>query len=232
MRTTVRATTLAVAMIIVQGCGPKQAEEQSNDETIASEATDVPSDNDDLLEACVIKMQAPEVREWTTYWDPRADGFVKEGPSSAGSPYWANEEERQKLPTSGIGAVPPLSIDCSAQDQDGNTEIAISLGAYGSTEQHVPFGPGSYPVIGRYGGEKTPGTFVANLVFGEGLLDANGGTVNIERFDSEGVAGSFSVEAKGIAGSDRTLQLSGTFDMPCRGGPLESQCTANKAIRD
>jgi hypothetical protein len=228
----VRSTALTAAMIIMLGCEPKQAEEQSDGETIASDATDAPGSNDDLLEACVLKMHSPEVREWKTYWDPRADGLVKQGPSSAGSPYWANEEERQKRLSSGISAIPPLSIDCSAEDQDGQTEIAISLGAYGSTEQQVPFGPGTYPVIGRFGGEKKPGAFVANLVFGEGLLDANGGAVNIERFDSEGVAGSFSVEAKELYGNNRTLQLEGTFDMPCRGGPLESKCTANKAIRE
>ena len=28
------------------------------------------------------------------------------------------------------------------------------------------------------------------------------------------------------------FKLDGTFDIPCRGGPLESKCTANKAIRE
>ena len=56
--------------------------------------------------------------------------------------------------------------------------------------------------------------------------------MNIERFDSEGVAGSFQIEAAQVAGGDRIFKLDGTFDIPCRGGPLESKCTANKAIRE
>ena len=232
MKEIVRAITLSTAMVISQGCGPKQAEEQTGDESTESVATTQTMGEEKLLEACVIKMHAPETREWQTYWDPRADGLVKEGPSSAGSPYWANEEERQKIPTSGLGAASPLTFRCSAEDQNGQTEIGIDLTAHGASEQQVPFGPGSYPVIGRFGGQTLPGAFVAMIVFGEGLIDATGGTVNIERFDLEGVAGSFKVDAKDAAGGDRVFSLEGTFDMPCRGGPLESKCTANKSIRE
>jgi hypothetical protein len=228
---TMRATVLAIAVVITQGCQPKQAEEEQIAES-ESEPANPPLDNGELLEACVLKVRAPEPREWKTYWDPRADGFVKEGPSSAGSPYWANDEERQKIPTTGVGAVPPLSIGCSAADQYGQSEIAISLDAYGASEQQVPFGPGTYPIIGRFGGEKKPGAFVANVIVGETLFDANGGTLTIERFDAQGVAGSFSVEGKDIVDGTRALQLEGTFDLPCRGGPMESRCSANKATRE
>lgn len=231
MRTITRATVLGITMAITQGCQQK-AEEEPAAESVESESLEAPIRDDDLLEACVLKLRAPESREWKTYWDPRADGLVREGPSSAGSPYWANDEERQKLPTTGMGAAPPLDIACAAQDQDGQTELAIGLGAYGATEQQVPFGPGTYPITGRFGGEKKPGAFVANLILGETLFDASGGTLTIERFDTQGVAGSFSVEGKEIGEGSRALQLEGTFDLPCRGGPMESQCTANKAIRE
>jgi hypothetical protein len=131
-----------------------------------------------------------------------------------------------------MGAAPPLDISCTAENQDGQTEIVVGLSAYGADDQQVPFGPGTYPVTGWFGGERKPGAFVANLVFGEELLDATGGTVSVERFDSDGVAGSFQIEAKGVAGNERVFKLDGTFDLPCRGGPLEGSCTANKAIRD
>lgn len=232
MKVIVRAMALSAAVVIIHGCGPKQAEEEVSRQSSESANASEPQDVEGLLDACTIRMHAPETREWKTYWDPRADGVVRQGPSSAGSPYWANEEERQKIPTTGFGAIPPLDFACTAENQDGQTEIAISFGAYGASEQQVPFGPGTYPVIGRFGGEAKPGAFVANLGFGEVLIDAKGGTVNIERFDSEGVAGSFQVEAAEVAGSDRVFKVDGTFDLPCRGGPLQGKCTANKAIRE
>jgi len=42
-------------------------------------------------------MTAPEVREWTTYWDPRGKRSLGEGDSWVHSFYWGNEEERKKL---------------------------------------------------------------------------------------------------------------------------------------
>jgi hypothetical protein len=180
-----------------------------------------------MLDACQLKMTAPEAHEWKTYWNSGGSRGM-EGPSFAHSSYWANEHERESLQKTGNLA--PLDIQCTS---DQGTKVAVVLDAYGSSEKDVPLGPGSYSIVGKTGGGKPKAReFLANIAFGKsGLFDATGGTLKIDRFDDQGVAGSFSVDAHEIVTGARPVHIEGTFDLPCRGGMLEGACKAKQASR-
>jgi hypothetical protein len=231
--TTITAAALAMAALTT-ACGSKDAETQ---EPVA--AADVGTAEDpgadprqaDYLHACTLKMTAPETREWQTSWDPRGKIMLGEGPSTVHSTYWAGDDEHQKL----IDAKsPPLEVNCSYENADGQNEIALGIHGRGQlSEADVAYGPGTYPIVPRSSDPNAPkGFWVFPLLFGTSMFEATSGTLTIERFDDKGMAGSFHFEAKEQIVGDRTMVIDGTFDMPCRGGPSEMKCTAGKAIVD
>ena len=185
----------------------------------------------DWIEACTIRMTAPEAREWTTYWDPRGKRSLGQGPSWAQSTYWANEEERKSLADT---KAPPLEIQCSAETEDGEMDVAAQLATYTLGEPEVPFGPGTYPIVPRSQEQGAPKGFWAwPLMYGNtGMFEATGGSLTITRFDDKGIAGSFVIDGKEQVTGNRSLHLEAKFDMPCRGSILESKCAANKRIDD
>jgi hypothetical protein len=180
---------------------------------------------DPRLEACKIRMTSPAKHEWTTWWDPKGVALSGEGPSSAHSSYWASRQEKETLRASKTSM--PLDINCS---NEGPPEILVSLAAFSSTEKDVPLGPGTYPIVGKTSGEVQPGQILAGaLTYNKGMYDARSGTLKLERFDREGVAGSFVIDAVDALNGSRKIHLEGTFEIPCRGGMLETECKANKA---
>src|SRR4029078_11181547 len=93
-----------------------------------------------------------------------------------------------------------------------------------------PLGPGTYPIVGKSGGEVQPGQILAgSLTYGTGMYDARGGTLKLDRFDTDGVAGSFVIDGVEALNGSRKFHIEGTFEIPCRGGMLETECRANKA---
>jgi hypothetical protein len=180
---------------------------------------------DPRLEACKIRMTSPAKHEWTTWWDPKGVALSGEGPSSVHSSYWASKKEKETLRASKTAM--PLDINCS---NDGPPEILVSLAAFSSTEKDLPLGPGRYPIVGKTSGEVQPGQILAGaLTYNKGGYDARSGTLKLDRFDMEGVAGSFVIDAVDALNGKRKIHLEGTFDIPCRGGMLETECKANKA---
>src|SRR3954469_15485066 len=172
-----------------------------------------------------IRMTSPAKREWTTWWDPKGVALSGEGPSSVHSSYWASKKEKETLRASKTAM--PLDINCS---NDGPPEILVSLAAFSSTEKDLPLGPGSYPIVGKTSGEVQPGQILAGaLTYNKGVYDARSGTLKLDRFDMEGVAGSFVIDAVDALNGSRKIHLEGTFEIPCRGGMLETECKANKA---
>jgi hypothetical protein len=148
-----------------------------------------------------------------------------EGPSSAHSVYWASGKEKRSLRANQTAM--PLDINCS---NEGPPRILVSLAAIASTEKDLPLGPGTYAIVGKASGEVQPGQFLAGgLAFKNAEYDARGGTLKIDRFDKEGVAGSFVIDAVEALGNTRRIRVEGTFEIPCRGGLLETECKANKA---
>jgi hypothetical protein len=180
---------------------------------------------DARLEACRIRMTAPEKHQWTTWWDPKGVALSGEGPSSVHSLYWASAREKETLHAN--KSAMPLDINCS---NDGPPEILVSLAAFSSTKKDLPLGPGSYPIVGKAGGEVKPGQFLAgSLTYKKEMYDARSGTLKLDKFDMEGVAGSFVIDGVEALGGRRPIHIEGTFEMPCRGGMLETECKANKA---
>jgi hypothetical protein len=179
---------------------------------------------DPRIEACNLRMTAPESHQWTTWWDPAGVALSGEGPSSAHSVYWANSEEKQSLRT-GRNAV-PLVINCS---NEGPPPIAVSLVALASREKDLPLGPGTYAIVGKGGGKVRPGQMLADtLTLGKGMYDARSGTLRLEKFDMEGVSGSFVIDGIETPNGSRRIHLEGRFRIPCRGGMLETNCRANR----
>jgi hypothetical protein len=180
---------------------------------------------DPRIEACRIRMMAPAKHEWTTWWDPKGVALSGEGPSSAHSSYWASRKETRTLRAN--KSVMPLDINCS---NDGPPEILVSLAAFSSREKDLPLGPGTYPIVGKASGEVQPGQILAGaLTYDKGMYDARSGTLKLVKFDMEGVAGSFVIDGVEALNGSRRFHIEGTFEIPCRGGMLETECKANKA---
>jgi len=180
---------------------------------------------DARLEACRIRMTAPEKHEWTTWWDPKGVALSGEGPSSVHSVYWASAKEKETLHAN--KSAMPLDINCS---NDGPPEILVSLAAFSSTKKDLPLGPGTYSIVGKASGEVKPGQILAgSLTFKKEMYDARSGTLKLDRFDMQGVSGSFVIDGVEALSGRRPIHLEGTFEIPCRGGMLETECKANKA---
>ncbi|HKU91023.1 MAG TPA: hypothetical protein VJP84_14620 [Steroidobacteraceae bacterium] len=179
---------------------------------------------DPRIEACKIRMTAPAKHEWTTWWDPKGVALSGEGPSSVHSSYWASKKEKESLRASKTAM--PLDINCS---NDGPPGILVSLAAFSSREKDLPLGPGTYQIVGKNSGEVQPGQILAGaLTYNKGMYDARSGTLKLDKFDMEGVAGSFVIEGVEALNGSRKIHIEGTFEIPCRGGMLETECKANK----
>jgi hypothetical protein len=217
---------LAAALGGTGGCEPKKPGEPTAGLIATATAGEVTSSAvDPRIEACKIRMTAPAKHEWTTWWDPKGVALSGEGPSSVHSSYWASHKEKKTLDAN--KSAMPLDINCS---NDGPPEISVSLAALSSSEKDIPRGPGSYPIVGKSSGEVQPGQILAgSLTYNKGIYDARSGTLKLDKFDMEGVAGSFVIEGVDALNGSRKIHIEGTFEIPCRGGMLETECKANKA---
>jgi hypothetical protein len=228
MRSFVHAAIVVGALAIL-GCKPKPEPADLPQAPVADAAPigEVTSTAvDPRIEACKLRMTAPETHEWTTYWDPEGIASSGEGPNSVHSVYWANAKEKKSL-TSTNTAI-PLDINCGSE---GQPQIAISLAAFSSAAKDVPLAPGTYRIVGKAGGAVKPGEFLAGaLLFNKRMFDATGGTLKVEDFDASGVKGSFTIDGRESVSGSAPLHIEGTFAIPCRGGMLESECKANKAV--
>jgi hypothetical protein len=229
-----RAQPLFAALIVavgvqMAGCKPKQPVPTAEVQAPAAEipvAMVTSSAVSPLIEACEIMMTAPEQHRWTTYWDPKGVDLAGEGPSHVHSIYWANAEEKKSLRDKNTAL--PIDITCSS---DGPPEVAISLAAFSSKEKDIPLKPGTYQIVGKSGAEVKPGEVLAGaLTFKKGMYDATNGTLTLEKFDMEGVKGTFTINGREALTGGKPIVIEGRFSMPCRGGLLESDCKANKKV--
>lgn len=225
MQTLIRAAVLIAVAGTLFACKPK-AEPASGPEALAEaapagEANVAATDN--LIEACVINMTEPESVRLTTYWDAESLRKNSDSPSSARSIYWASEEEKQSQTRGGSG---PLTIRCKSSDTPA---ISFTFSAHASTEAEVPLGTGEYEIVDGSQGAAQPGKFVASSVVYDGRrIGSVSGTLNLDRFDMDGVRGLFRVNGKGTDGEDFFFE--GTFEIPCRGGAMESACESNRSF--
>ncbi|MEJ0087359.1 MAG: hypothetical protein WDO72_16930 [Pseudomonadota bacterium] len=229
MRSAIRAALLLAIAALLWGCKPRQPVPTADEpippaDAVIAQATS--SALSTLIEACKIRMTAPEQHQWTTYWDPKGAALSGEGPSHVHSIYWANAEEKESLRDKNTAI--PIDITCSS---DGPPGVSVSLAAFSSKEKDIPLRPGTYQIVGKSGAEVKPGEVLAGaLTFNQGLYDATNGTLTIEKFDMEGVRGSFTINGREALTGAKPILIEGTFSMPCRGGLLESDCKANKKI--
>jgi hypothetical protein len=165
-------------------------------------------------------MTAPENADWTTYWDPSGGGG-----NGAKSVHWSNETEKAAQASNFLAI--PLEITCSSSD---SPNVSVTLSAQNSTESDVPMGPGSYPIWGREQSAVKGGQFLTTaLMFNGHTFDSRSGTITISEFTTEGVKGSFTLDGAEMNSEDaEPIHLQGTFDLPCRGGMMESACTASQ----
>ena len=136
-------------------------------------------------------------------------------------------KKSQKSLARGSSAL-PLSISCTS---DGPPAMAVSMAAFTSRAADIPFDGGEYPVVGKSQGEVKPGQFLAApVMFGERMFEVTRGTLNVDRFDSSGVRGRFRLEGTESGEGGEAFELEGSFDIPCRGGAMESACEANRTV--
>lgn len=226
------AALIAATAFLSAGCEPKKpvptvdTPTPAADESVPPLAGVTSSAVSPLIEACRLRMTAPEKHEWTTYWDPKGVALAGEGPSHVHSIYWANPQEKASLRDKNTAL--PIDVTCAS---DGPPEVAVSLAAFSSKEKDIPLKPGTYQIVGKSGAEVKPGEVLAGaLTFKKSMFDATSGTLTLEKFDMEGVKGSFTINGREALTGAKPIQIEGTFAMPCRGGLFESDCKANKRV--
>ncbi|HEV7608185.1 MAG TPA: hypothetical protein VGO61_12655 [Steroidobacteraceae bacterium] len=181
-----------------------------------------------LLTACKIKMTQPEPHEWTTYWDPAHTRTVSRNPSGVRSYHWANEDEK-KIASDAKNAI-PLDLVCGSDD-DLEPTIQFDITTFNSSPTDVPLQPATYVIAPKASPAKNkPGEFIVGIMlFNKSMFAAKSGTLKIDRFDMDGIAGSFTIDGNEILMGSRPMHVEGTFDMPCRKAMLQGGCQSNKA---
>jgi len=223
MRSPISAVVLIAFTGLLFACKPKPEPVQVVEEDPTEEVDAAPEVA--MIEACKLEMTDPEPIEWTTYWDASATLQNGESPSYVHSAYWASQEEAAELIRSKSAVT--LSLSCSTA---GPPSIFMSLAALGASIQDVPLGSGEYTVVGN-AQELQPGQFLAGTVsVDQRTFVPSGGTISIDRFDMDGVRGSFRIDGKESGENGAEFRLSGTFNMPCRGGSNESKCEARSTV--
>lgn len=221
MKDVIRLALIATAGILLAGCGTK--EEPSAEATAApvESASEEAAPPKLTRKVCELKLTAPVEREWVMYWDQDSVNAGGSNDSHARSIHWANAQEREAVKDNPEA----LGVACR-QEQD--PILVVALNSLGSTETDIPAGPGTYPVVPKsQDGKVKPGTFIATVLFENGMFDARGGSITVEKLDTTGVSGTFIVDATEMpAYGNRQFRVEGKFDLPCIGSTLESLCTA------
>ena len=199
-------------------------------EPAAAESAPAPKPEAKLLEACRIKMTAPEAHEWKMFWDPSHIRPAGQNASGLSSYHWSNAAEQKAANENHVAT--PFELGC-ASDQDAKPSIKFILVTYDSKVTDVPMAPGTYPIAAKASPAKNkPGQFIVGglgLIFGDSMFAGKSGTLKLERFDAEGAKGSFTIDGNEIRTGSRPLHIEGTFDIPCRKGLLQSACKSDKA---
>lgn len=162
-----------------------------------------------------------DVQASSDYWASESD--LRRVIGARASVFATDEEAQQKL-AHAMASDPQqqvLRLSCLT-DEGGVTLITGNSSHY----RDVPFGPGRYRISTADMAAAAPGEFVAQTVR-TGRLDyyqTQGGELELDRFDREGVAGSFMLTAAAAPG-EPSLTVKGRFKFPC--DPLDaSACTA------
>lgn len=204
---------------------PPQPAEATEEEAASSEPS---PDQSTLLSACNIDLREPNSVEWNTQWDPAFSRDLSQHPSGVRSAHWANAEDLASLQQ--LNRASPLELSCGS-DAGSEYSILIEMVALNSSLTDVPLQSGSYPIVAT--SDVRPGAVVVgNLMFNGSAFQARSGTLSLERFDSEGAAGSFEFEGVEVGGENRPFRVEGTFDMPCRIENNQTECKSNKAERE
>jgi hypothetical protein len=163
------------------------------------------------------------------FWKKGKPGIGARVGAFADSTYWSTAEDLEIARKNDIDKV--LNLRCLWEK--GTDDGAIELTSQASTRNDVPQRPGKYPLVGarRSKEEIKPGQFmVVALLMNKNMYSVTSGTLEIARFDGRGVAGSFKVSAKPMVvqnpTSAGTIELEGTFDIPCggTGSPVQHAC--------
>jgi hypothetical protein len=212
-------------LVAVGGC--KKSAQPQPEEVATASAAESPT-GPALLDACQIKMTAPESHEWKSKWDGAHVRTESAHPSGVRSSHWANEQELDIAKKQ--GTVSALSVTCGSDD-DVEPKLIFSIQQAGSGLAEVPLAPGSYPIVANLGpGKGKPGEFIAHpLLFSKAMFTGKSGTLKLDRFDAEGVSGSFVIDGVEMLTGARPVHVEGTFNMPCRRGLLQGACKSDKA---
>jgi hypothetical protein len=223
-----RLSRVAIALTTLgalAACQPKpgapepESAQESADHTALGQTTSVP------LVACKLKMTLPEAHEWTTYWDPEHDRVAGQNPSGVSSVHWGDAGEKTLAHDTGMET--PLDLVCGNDDSVKPT-VSVGIAAFDSGPADIPLATGTYVIAQKASpADNKPGEFiVTRFLFNDSVFEAKGGTLTIDRFDMKGVSGSFVIHGNEVLTGSRPLHVEGTFDMPCRGGQLQSACAS------
>jgi len=220
---------LLAATLAVCACQPKTEEpEAASDESADSAEVAEAAPTIALLDACKIRMTQPIAHEWETKWNPAHSQPAGENPSGVRSTHWGDANEQKSAHE--MGAVIPLDLVCGSTD-DVKPEVKFDITAFDSSMTDVPLGPATYKIAPKASPAKNkPGEFIVGVfILDDSMFAATSGTLTLERFDANGIKGSFVIDGHEILMGDRPLHVEGTFEMPCRKGLLQSGCQSDAA---
>jgi hypothetical protein len=164
-----------------------------------------PGDQPQMAEtdgSCQVTVTGDKQTGWT------AGGTVGDVASS----YWFDDADREVM-----GEEFVLILNCG----DGSGDSLSLVAGPSANEATVPFGPGTYELTSdgaMMGADLIGALLVLEDSATNWAVAADGGTLTIERFDDDGIVGSFSVTMEdslaAISGepSEGTIQVTGSFD--------------------
>ncbi|NVJ23292.1 MULTISPECIES: hypothetical protein [Myxococcus] len=127
------------------------------------------------------------------------------------------QADLEKQAARGGGLVGPLSLHCISASDGALGSLSILPGT--NTKESVPFKPGTYSLVTFE--EKRGQLPVALRLKGINYMLTEPGVLVLTRFDSTGVAGTFTFNARTHDSANkpgvtvRNIRVAGSFDIPC-----------------
>ena len=183
---------------------------------------------------CQVDVTGVATASWKGTW--KKPGSGQQGKVGATSDYWLSDSDLRLALGAMAGALSNKSKAEQAKQVDEamkkdprlvilllnciTDDSGIFLNPSSSSKyQDVPLGPKSYKVVDSWGNKATPGQFtVMSIRIKNAQYRVEEGTLDIKKFDHEGVAGTFSIKAAGRGDDrDKKINVVGAFDFPCTG---------------
>src|SRR4051812_16573086 len=108
---TSRFLAVLLTAVLLPAC-KRQSDAVAPKPAAEPESAPAPEPAAKLLDACRIKMTAPEAHEWKTFWDPAHTRPAGQSSASVSSFHWANAAEQKSANEMHVAV--PFELGCSS----------------------------------------------------------------------------------------------------------------------